>query len=1041
MHNGIFRSGLLSTLFTTFIATAVSSSGDGGSWVCHNTSGCPYGPEDCCNATLDGDLSTENGWWGNQNSRSDAWVAYKYDGGVTQLREVCLWWAHDDDYVYYGANSLRVDVSSDGTNWIEGQSWTNETHSKETCHLLDSYITSEYVRLYFTDMHEAWFGVMETDLIKDVDYCRGDPCGIRASCTVVKATSNESGTYTCSCDSKNGFIGEDTAGMAATCVDVHGCVEDSCGTDAGSWVCDGTSGCPYGAADCCDASIDGDLSADNGWWGNDNSRSDAWVTYKYDGYIDGVTQLREICLWWAHDDDYAYGAKTVRVDTSSDGTNWAEGQSWTNQTASTDELQLCLLLEPYITSEYVRLNFTDMLDYWFGVMEMDLRRDVDYCRGDPCGTSASCTVLKATSNGPGNYTCSCDIMNGFIGEDTVGMAPTCTDIDGCADNPCGSDASCTDVPAKYVGSMINTTLAHICSCDDGYFGEVTGGMEATCTVCGGGTATCTSDQYLDTSTCDSTSGNGVCTDKIKVAFISGDGDDDCWVDLVFPQLDPEIFSSVDVFDPATNERTAQELAHEYDVIFLSGDDYGNTDAFALLEDLLVNYNQAVFSTAWNVEDEDPIFNKYMNPFKEDAFYDYNYFYCAEDQSDSDFDSLDMQLHVDNSLDLRLRDTSTYNGSRYPDLPTYKEFVWNCSLDRGQERGYHQYQDYEYCNTGEGDCKRPGWEWVLTANFNEEQVPVLAYSRLNGGIASYSALDYCYDVESEGTVWYALAQNIIISLAELSTGGHTCLASQSIDPQTQDMCGNGETCTDIIVGTAGGYHLRHGNCSWHIATPGAVLDGSISAVIFDIAASASLELEITYFDQSRQTFEFTSSGDVFELKEALSVELRFMSNEDTSVLGKQASFEEGFALTLQTTWRECTCEGGMAAKGADCLVHGDEFCTSCDGLLELTSENTCEGTDVAACVELNKGECKNMNGCSYSYSGLSKSECKKKGWCDHKKKFCSSTDDECVGLSKSKCKHAFFQNVYACGFTYSGLSKRDCKKKDWCDHTHKYCSAL
>jgi len=94
------------------------------------------------------------------------------------------------------------------------------------------------------------------------------------------------------------------------------------------------------------------------------------------------------------------------------------------------------------------------------------------------------------------------------------------------------------------------------------------------------------------------------------------------------------------------------------------------------------------------------------------------------------------------------------------------------------------------------------------------------------------------------------------------------------------------------------------------------------------------------------------------------------------------------------------------------------------------------TDWEPCKRMDKSTCKETDGCIYSYSGLSKSKCKKKDWCDHTKKHCSSTADSCVGLSKRRCRDA-----HSCGWSYSGLSKSGCKQELWCDHKHKYCSSL
>jgi len=101
-----------------------------------------------------------------------------------------------------------------------------------------------------------------------------------------------------------------------------------------------------------------------------------------------------------------------------------------------------------------------------------------------------------------------------------------------------------------------------------------------------------------------------------------------------------------------------------------------------------------------------------------------------------------------------------------------------------------------------------------------------------------------------------------------------------------------------------------------------------------------------------------------------------------------------------------------------------------------SATSSPSTGADACVQLSKSECKTTDGCDYSYSGLSKSKCEDKSWCDPTIRLCSSIDDVCVGISPSKCK-----NTDGCSYSYSGLGKTECEETDWCDHENKYCSSL
>ena len=73
--------------------------------------------------------------------------------------------------------------------------------------------------------------------------------------------------------------------------------------------------------------------------------------------------------------------------------------------------------------------------------------DIDECAEDPCHTNANC------SNNRGSYSCQCKI--GFRGD-----GAQCKDVDECDGNPCHVDAECN-----------NTIGSYFCKCKPGFEGN------------------------------------------------------------------------------------------------------------------------------------------------------------------------------------------------------------------------------------------------------------------------------------------------------------------------------------------------------------------------------------------------------------------------------------------------------------------------------------------------------------------------------------------------------------------------------------------
>ena len=137
---------------------------------------------------------------------------------------------------------------------------------------------------------------------------------------------------------------------------------------------------------------------DSGWYAMQWHVQDQWLQYDF-GYVTPVGQL---CLRWDDFKNITYGATSVRVDTSTDGTTWIDGKTYdefnsglmpgdmpnpysTRRVASAYAIgqplenvtldDLCFNIEEEVT-RYIRLffaNATDPEDLWLGVAEVGFK--------------------------------------------------------------------------------------------------------------------------------------------------------------------------------------------------------------------------------------------------------------------------------------------------------------------------------------------------------------------------------------------------------------------------------------------------------------------------------------------------------------------------------------------------------------------------------------------------------------------------------------------------------------------------------------------
>ena len=117
-----------------------------------------YADEYNCRNTLDGEYDEDKGWYARQTTNQ--WIAYdlKETHNVTG---VCLVWDWFDDKIY-GATSVRVDTSTDGSTWTEGATYDEgdgmcgslgdpsslPADVMDACFTLKSAVATRHIRLF-----------------------------------------------------------------------------------------------------------------------------------------------------------------------------------------------------------------------------------------------------------------------------------------------------------------------------------------------------------------------------------------------------------------------------------------------------------------------------------------------------------------------------------------------------------------------------------------------------------------------------------------------------------------------------------------------------------------------------------------------------------------------------------------------------------------------------------------------------------------------------------------------------------------------------
>ena len=315
-----------------------------------------------CAAALDSYHADDYGWLADELD-DDHWLSFDL-GHVMPVAQVCIIW-----YPLYGYSAggtqVRVDTSSDGTSWTEGTTyyeadglmpaitWSSADDDdgydfelddldsilalapNDGCFDVDG-VETQYLRLFFGNhaVDEYYFGVGELAFRPE---CGWSPPTPAPTITAVPTTCMEVIPLTC--------LGESSV---------------------------------YSSDNACSETIDGDYTADAGWMSEQWEEDDQWLAYD-------LTEERPVellCLRWEQADSSSiYGATSVRVDSSDDGSTWVEGTTYDSSDGMNagDEAQPATVEESCfsiatVTTRYVRLFFEEGIkSYWVGVSEVALR--------------------------------------------------------------------------------------------------------------------------------------------------------------------------------------------------------------------------------------------------------------------------------------------------------------------------------------------------------------------------------------------------------------------------------------------------------------------------------------------------------------------------------------------------------------------------------------------------------------------------------------------------------------------------------------------
>ncbi|CAK8680217.1 unnamed protein product [Clavelina lepadiformis] len=348
-----------------------------------------------------------------------------------------------ESHISCNYDSLKITDGSDGGNQSLGPLCGSALPEHR------SFFTNSLTITFTSDFSVSFKGFRLQWTIVGVG-CASDPCGVNATCT------DTDGSYYCDCP--EGFTGN----AYISCQVVDECASNPCDENAtctstdGSYVCecvDGYTGNGFVCLDAyecaenrslCPISIcdvgNSNLTGESGFLASPNFPNN----YPY-SVVCSATILAEAdhvititFLNFQLESHISCNYDSLKITDGSDGGNQSLGP-------------LCGSALPEHRSFFTNsltITFTSDFSVSFKGFRLQWTIVGVGCASDPCGVNATCTDTD------GSYYCDCP--EGFTGNAYI----SCQVVDECASNPCDENATCTSTDGSYV-----------CECVDGYTGN------------------------------------------------------------------------------------------------------------------------------------------------------------------------------------------------------------------------------------------------------------------------------------------------------------------------------------------------------------------------------------------------------------------------------------------------------------------------------------------------------------------------------------------------------------------------------------------
>lgn len=325
------------------------------------------------------------------------------------------------------------------------------------------------------DTGRVWNATADT--CDDVNACASNPCsGITnansASCVDLAAPADPTTGFTCSCS--DGFA---WTPLTNTCFDVDGCASNPCNMTGATGACTDTVGAPNPNAFTCSCGTGRTWNAASKTCDDINSCASSPCTNINNAVVDSCTDLAAPADGFTCNctDGFAWnatsnqcsdidgcasnpctmeGATGTCTDTVGAGPRYTctcdTGRTWNALTKACENVNVCTA-------------------------------NATICDGTENAVDGSCTDLPPPASSTTGFTCNC--TEGYFWDSS---SNTCTDVDGCAGNPCtnveGSDTVCTNT--------VGAGAPYSCGCTDGREWNVTSMQCDNVNVCANSPAIC-----------------------------------------------------------------------------------------------------------------------------------------------------------------------------------------------------------------------------------------------------------------------------------------------------------------------------------------------------------------------------------------------------------------------------------------------------------------------------------------------------------------------------------------------------------------------